>query len=249
VSKFVMANCRIFSGGCDLTANSNKVDVTGEVEEKDVTNFSSAGWKEVTGGLGSAKFAAEGQWEALDLSKVDDALWAARGGIGAWTVTPDTATVGDLAWLSAALEAKYTLGGTVGDVAPFAVEASGSWPLVRGQIMHPPGTARSTTGSGTAMQFGAITSTQAFYVCLHVLSITASSGTPTLTITIETDDNSGFTTPVTAGTFVAATAISAQTLRIAGAVTDTYWRAKWTIAGGATSPSTLFVVSGGIGSP
>lgn len=242
-----LVNARIFAGGADLTSASNKVDLSGEVEDKEVTNFGSIGtdgrvWKEIIAGLGSAKISAAGQWEAGDLSKVDDQAWQNRGAVNAWTVAIG-GNVGDLAYLTKALESKYTIGGSPGDVAPWQADATGSWALVRGQIMHPPGTARSANGTGTARQLGAIATGKALYVCLHVLSV-AGTASPSLTVTVESDDASGFASPTTVATFTAATAISDQALSVAGPTTDAWFRITWAVTG--TTPSFLFVVSAGI---
>ena len=202
-------------------------------------------WTEVIGGLASTSISAEGQWEAGDPGKVDDATWADLGIVGAWTVCPTGAsTVGDLAWITQAMRGNYTLGGAVGDVAPWKVDATGSWPLARGQVMNTPGTARTVTGTGTSRQLGALSATQALYVTLHVLSV-AGTATPSITVRIESDDATGFPSATTRGTFTAATARGGQAMKITGPVTDDWWRAAWTISG--TSPSFLLVVAAGIG--
>src|SRR6266540_794344 len=100
MGKFVYFNARIFTGGADLTSNSNKVEIKPELSEEDVTSFGSGGWQELIAGLGSAEVTAEGQWEALDLSKVDDNRWAALGGLGAWTITPGGASLATVAYFS-----------------------------------------------------------------------------------------------------------------------------------------------------
>ncbi len=177
------------------------------------------------------------------MGMVDDASWAGLGGLGPWTVSPDGATVGGLAYLTWALRGSYTLGGEVGDVAPWSADAKGSWPLARGVIAHPPGTARTSTGDGTAVQLGAVPAGQRLYAALHVLS--AAGTTPSLTVTVQSDDASGMASPTTQLTFAAATGRGGQILRTTGgAITDTYYRASWTISG--TSPSFLFLVSFGI---
>lgn len=240
---------RIFAGGCDLTGANNKIDWSSEVEEKETTTWAdvdAAGkpWKTLLGGLGSSKVSGSGFWEAGDLSKVDDSAWANQGGVGALTLgATQAAAVGDLAYLTQALQGKYSLFGSPGDVAPWSADWSGSWPMVRGQIMHPPGTARTTTGTGTARQLGAVAAGKGLYACLHVLSV-AGTAVPTLTVTIEADNAVGFASPVTVGTFTAATAISGQAITCSGFGTDDWFRAKWTISG--TNPSFLFVVSLGI---
>ena len=243
MGKFTLLNARIFTGGADLTANSNKIELASEVSDEDVTSFGSQGWKEVIGGLASTEINGEGQWEAGDLSKVDDNRWAALGGLGPWSVTPGGASVGTLAYFTNALTASYELGGEVGNVAPWKAKGVGSWPLVRGAIGHDPGTARTTTGVGTGVQLGAVAAGKQLYAALHVLSISGTS-TPTITAAIESDTTNGFGAPTTRLTFAAATALGGQILRVPGPITDTWWRPKWTISG--TTPSFLFVVAFGI---
>jgi hypothetical protein len=242
--KQILTDVRLFAVGADLSGNSNKVELTAEVEEKDTTNYRSAGWKEVLGGLASSTFTAEGQWEAADPSKVDDASWAQLGGTGPWTATPTDATVSTLAYFTNALRSSYALGGQVGDVAPWTGKASGSWPVVRGQIAHPPGTARTSSGTGTGLQLGAVAAGKRLYAAVHVLSVSG-TGTPSITLRVESDDNAGFTSAATALTFAAATAPGGQILRSDGtAIADSYFRIGWTVAG--TSPSFLFTAALGI---
>lgn len=247
MGKFVLKGVRVFSGGVDLTSNSSKVELKSEIEAKEVTAFNPNSttevWAEVLGGLASTTVDGEGQWEAGDPSKVDDGLWATRGGVGPLTVCPAGAAVGDLAWVTRALNGSYALGGQVGDVAPWSATWSGSWPLARGQVLHPPGAARTVTGSGTARQLGALSDTQALYVTAHVLS--ASGTTPSLTLTVESDDAAGMASPITQGTFAAASTVGGQAVKIPGPVVDGWWRVRWTVSG--TGPSFLFVVAAGIG--
>ncbi|WP_199444458.1 hypothetical protein [Umezawaea beigongshangensis] len=239
----ILIDVRLFSGGADLTGQSNKAEVVAEVEEKERTSFGSRGWKEVLGGLAATEISAEGQWQAGDPGMVDDETWAALGGLGAWTACPDGAAVGSLAWLTRVMRGSYKLGGAVGDVAPWTVGARGSWPLVRGVLAHPPGTARTATGTGTAQQLGAVAAGRHLYAALHVLSV-AGTDTPSITVEIESDDSDAFTTAIGRATFTAATARGGQVLRVPGPITDTWWRPKWTVTG--TTPSFLFALALGI---
>src|SRR5262245_20352252 len=136
----ILTNARLFTGGADLTGASNKIEISAEVEDKDVTVHGTGGWKSHAGGLADTDIAAEGFWGAGDPGQVDDHVWAALGGVGAWTVGPDDAAVGDLAWLTRALRAQYEMTGSVGDAAAWNAGGKGSWPLARGQFAHPPGT-------------------------------------------------------------------------------------------------------------
>lgn len=243
MSKFVLTNARLFTGGADLTGNSNKVEIQTTYEDKETTNYGSGGWKEMIAGIASSEINAAGQWEAFDPSKVDDNQFGLLGGIGPWSAAPADAVVGNLCYFTSALDAKYMLGGAVGEVAPWEASAKSTWPTVRGLVAHPPGTPRTTTGTGTGQQVGAVAAGKQFYAALHVLSV-AGTGSPTITVAIESDTSGAFAGPTTRLTFVAATAVGGQILRAAGPFTDTWWRPKWTISG--SSPSFLFVVAFGI---
>lgn len=242
--KTILTNVRCFAVGVDLTANSNKVELSAEVESKDSTNYASNGWGEVLGGLASAELSAEGQWEAGDPSKVDDASWSQLGGIGPWSVSANnSAAVGDLAYLVSAMRSDYKLFDAVGEVAPWTGTAKSSWPVARGLFAHPPGTARTATGTGTGLELGAVAAGDRLYAALHVLSVAGT--TPSITARVESDDNSGFSSATTRLTFDASTAVGGQILRTDGsAITDTWWRMAWTISG--TTPSFLFAGALGI---
>lgn len=245
MAKFIMTDARLFAAGADLTGNTNKVELSADVDTKDVTNFASAGWKEEIAGLASTKVTGDGQWEAGDPSKVDDTAWGQLGGAGGpWTVCPSQANAGSVAYLVNGIETHYKALGNVGDVAPWNAEAKGTWPLVRGLIAHPPGTPRTATGTGTGQLLGAVAAGQQLYAALHVLSV-AGTGGPSITVAIESDTSNAFTLPTTRLTFAAAGALGGQILRVPGPVTDTWWRPKWTITG-TTSPSFLFVVAFGV---
>jgi hypothetical protein len=244
VGKFVLQNVRLFCAGADLTTVNNQLEIKAETDVKESTAFVPSGdaWTEVLAGLRSVEASGEGQWEAGDLSKVDDISFSDLGSGTPWTACPAGASVSSLAYLFNSLRTSYELGGTVGDVAPWKADGKGNSPLVRGQIAHPPGTARTSSGTGTSIQLGAVSASQALYVGLHVHSV--SGTTPSLTVRVESDNATGFPSAVTVGTFTAATAIGGQWMRVAGPITDDWFRAAWTISG--TTPSFLFTVSMGV---
>ncbi|MEV1049668.1 hypothetical protein [Streptomyces sp. NPDC049887] len=239
-----LTGVNLFAVGADLTGASNKVELSAETEEKDSTTYGSSGWKEVMAGLGSAEIMAEGFWEASDESYVDDASWSQIGGNGPWSIGPVGSTAGSLAYFTRALRSEYGWLGQVGDIAPWKGKAAGSWPLVRGEFAHNPATARTSSGDGgTGAELGAVAAGQRLYASLHVLSVSGTS--PTLDVVIESDVDDTFSTATTQLTFTQANAISGEILRTDGsAVTDTFFRASWTIAG--TDPSFLFAVAFGI---
>lgn len=243
MSKFVLLNARIFAGGTDLTSASNQVELGCEVEDKDVTTFADGGWKASIGGLASTTISASGFWEAGD-GKVDGEMWTAVNGREPipWTVCPDTAAVGELAYLTHGLTTSYAIGDAVGEAMPWEGEAAGSNLLVRGTVLHPPGAARTADGDGDEVQVGALSASQKLVAVLHVLSVAGS--TPSLTVEVESSADNTFTSPTTQASFSAASGAGSQVVTVDGPVTDTYWRVTWDITG--SNPSFLFVVAVGV---
>jgi hypothetical protein len=244
----VLLDTRLFVGAADLSGHSNKLEIDDTIEDKEVTNFRSGGAKEVLGGLETVSINAEGQWEAGDPGKIDDQAWADRRVLGAWTAGAESASdtgVGSVAYLTKALRSSIQLLGAVGDVAPWSAKATGTWPLVRGQFNHPSGVARTVTGTGTAIQLGAMTAGQRLYGSLHVLSVAGTA--PTIDVVVQSDSAEAFNvTPETRLTFTQASAPEGQILRTAAAAhADDWYRASWTISA-AGGESFLFVAAFGI---
>jgi len=246
MAKQVFLDARYFVSGADLSGWGNKISVDGEWEAKKVTNWRSGGAEELLGGLGEFTYEAAGQWEAGDLGKPDDLWWNNRRVIEPWSVGPTGASdlsAGNLMWLGTVLRTKAKLFDAVGEVAPWEFSGKASGPLVRGLSLHPSGVPRTATGNGTSVQAGAVASGKSVYANLHVISI-AGTGSPSLTVQIQSDDATGFPSPTVRGSFAAATALGGQSLKIPGPFTDDWWRVAFTITG--TSPSFLFLVSLGI---
>lgn len=250
MGKQVLLDVRLFAGGVDLSGNSNKVEIEDSMEVKNATNFRSGGARQVLAGLEEVAITAEGQWEAGDPTagahKPDDQFWASRRvvePISAAAAGDSDLSGGGAMYLTQAVRSKYNLLGDIGEVIPWSSDWAGSWPAVRGLCAHPSGVPRTATGTGTGYLLGAIPDGKALYATLHVLSIVGTA-TPTITVAIESDDASGFPSPTTRATFAAATLKGGEAVKVTGPLTDTWWRAKWTISG--TAPSFLFLVAFGI---
>jgi len=239
----VLLDARPFFAGIDLTSWSSKVELGGEVEDLDITTFASGGAKERTGGLFDTTASLDSFWEAGDMSKPDDEFFTNLGTSQPLTLCATSGAVGTLAYLTKVLECSYKPGGEIGKLLASTTEFRGNQPTARGQIMHPNGTARTSTGTGTGIQLGAVLVTQRMYCNLHVFSV-AGTSTPTITVKLQSSVDNTFASPTDRVTFTAATAIGGQSSSVVGAVTDTWWRTTWTISG--TTPSFLFAVSAGI---
>jgi hypothetical protein len=123
-------------------------------------------------------------------------------------------------------------GGTVGEMATFGMACQSDTAWANGLVADP-STTRTTTANGAAFAMTGPTASQRVYAGLHV---TAASGTtPSLTVTIQSATLIGFGSPTTRATFTAATTTGWQFISVAGAITDGFWRAVFTISG--TTPS------------
>ena len=242
-----MTDARIWIGQFDLVDTTNDVSVDVEYAELDKTNFGSGGKREVTGGLkmssatisGFLDFAEDSSDEGL--ATVAAVPRIAPGTDNVITIAQDDAA-GSTALLMEGLEMKVARGAKVGELSTFTANLSGSASpgIVEGILLAAEQT-QTTTTSVAGIQHGAVASGETAYAALHVF---AASGTPTLDVTIESDDNSGFSSATTRMTFTQATGATSEWKSVAGAITDDYWRVVATIGG--STPSFTFAVSFGI---
>lgn len=71
-----------------LNTFTKKAELTVEVEEKDVTNYASLGWKEVIGGLKSAELGCE-FLQDFAASQLDAIMWPLLGSVVPFEVRAD----------------------------------------------------------------------------------------------------------------------------------------------------------------
>ncbi|NEB04507.1 hypothetical protein [Streptomyces sp. SID13726] len=119
--------------GTDLSAYANKAELTVEVDEKDVTTYGSAGWKQVIGGLKSGGLAIEFKNDYA-AAALDSILWPLFGTVVTFEVRPTSAVVGtsNPKWTGSVLikELKPIQGG-VGDEASQSVSFPTSGAVTR----------------------------------------------------------------------------------------------------------------------
>lgn len=242
----VLTNAAILVDGYDLSGHSNALALQYGAEMKDATVFgedtriNKGGLKTVmANGRGFYETGTAGQ---PDEGEPDAALFSRIGTKGLVTSLAGVRTVGQVAYLFTTTGAVYELGGQVGELLPYSLDLEGAGvPLVRGRLMADQ-TSVGSSGNGTAVQVGAVASGQRMYAALHVLA--ASGTTPTLDVTVESDDASGMGSPTTRITFAQATGVTSEWASVAGAITDDWWRIAWSLGG--TTPSFDFLVTIGI---
>lgn len=234
----VLSGGLILFDGLDLSNSLNQVVLDHSADALDSTALGHT-TRRRKGGLLTSVLGAAGFFEAAE---PDASLFAAAGAADKPVTVSYSQTPGNVAYFMKAMLGEYEpFGGGVGELAGFSLNAGvSSERLVRGTLMEL--ITSGATANGTGRQLGQVLAAQKMYAALHVLSVAGT--TPSLTVTIQSDDNAGFTTPTNRIVLSAATAVGSQFASVAGAITDTYWRAIWTISG--TAPSFRFAVALGI---
>ena len=226
MAKLVLTNALIALGGYNLRSQSNQVGINYEADAVNSDTFAND-THTFEGGLKVAAISAAGLWEA---EYPDRELFEKIGSGILMTVAPGIAA-GDIAYFHNALAIQYNPNAQIGQMFGFTLATAAQDRLLRGSLMeYQIGVAANANGTGR--QLGAVAAGQSIYCGLHV---TAAPGTtPSLTVIVESDDNAGFTTPTTRITMTAAGAgnsVSAELKSLAGAITDDYWRLRWTVSG------------------
>lgn len=243
MDKHVLTDQRIFVNGYDLSRDSNAVAINYGADMLETTTFLSDTRVHI-GGLKTVQVQIGGFYDA---STQDNETFADIGiSNSPLSICAEGGNVGNIAYFFKALAGNYSIGGAVGDVLKFELGAGAVGQLIRGVVAHNAAdTAVTTSGTGAYQNLGAVSSSQKLYAALHVTN-SGGSGNQTLNVTIESDDNTGFTTPTTVLTFAQVGATpSGEFLQLDGPITDVYYRVKYTVAG-TGSPSFKFATLFGV---
>lgn len=233
----VLTSPSLYADELDLACFASQVTVDVQADELDATTFCSSGYKVPVAGLRSVTWAASGPADfataaASAKSAADEILAVDIGTLYTLSAVPAGGTVGNVGYFTQGrLFSRTIIDGAAGELATHAVTFMGGTQLVRGRLEVDE--TITATGSSTGSQLGTVSSTQRIWAALHIL--TAGGTTPSITVKVQSDDNSGFTSATDRITFTAATAKGAQFSSTVGAIADDYWRATWTVSG--TSPS------------
>jgi hypothetical protein len=231
----VLKNCGIYFDGYDFSSDHNQINLSGSRDVLESTTFGSNSKTKALGlkdtkltGSGFTRLDSLGGTEQTFYNEVETDFVQTLT-----TILPQTRTAGDVAYFFQSWKSKYTSLGKVGEIYPFSIDADGHGDMANGTILI--NGAVTTTGGGTAYNLGSVSATQFIYAGIHIYGLSGTN-TPTITVKIQSDDNSGFTSPIDIITFTAATAIGSQwAIPVTGPSSDTYWRVYYTISG--TNPS------------
>lgn len=237
----ILSNCGIFAGGYNITGLSNAVNLVITPDIRDRTCFGDlgrvraygmedmaltvAGFRDMTAGANDEMMRAA--WE--NSSQVPVSLFI--------PATSGAAVVeGDLAYFFASWTPQYVIGGAHGDDLMFNFAAQNGpvgYPCAIGLVLNPGLTAVTEDGNTTGVNLGAVATGQYAYAILHVTEVSADDS---IVVSIESAATDEFIDPTTKFLFDSADAISSQfPVRIAGPITDAYWRAVHNVTGESVS--------------
>ena len=236
----VLTSPKILIGGYDVTGYHNKISAPISKEILDAQQFGATG-RQRKAGLWDLVMTHSGYWDGG--ATTIDAVLRGLPASNVLTLCPNSGAMGEQAWFCNIITPKYETGGKVGGFTTFmgvAALQDGS-PVLNGTILKAAEITES--GTGTAYELGAVT-TGSIYAALHVTA-TSGNANRTLDVIIQSAaaDDPTFVSPTTRMTFTqVTTSVGAEFLTpVAGAVSDTLWRASYT-RGGTTGTFTMYVI-------
>lgn len=241
MAELVVDNAFCYLGAHDFTGDIKEWRMDGGSEVKDKTTFRNNGARKFRMGLFTTVMSMNG-FTDLGVDGQDVHLFTPYAAKESRVVTVgNLETEGQPCCMTQQLNAAFNPGGVsqVGELSAFSMTgaASDGVPGIRGVLLKEQGAVSATGAIGTGVQIGAANSTQYVYATLHLLGTAGTS----ITVVLESDDNSGFTSATTRGTFGPLTASGGNWLTpVIGPFTDTWWRYRvtsvtgtWTVAGAA----------------
>jgi hypothetical protein len=222
---FMLRDATTWVGGYDFTTDMNSLGLAIEYAELGRTRFTdkaqlrAAGLEDVTGTLDGYWAAGTGTVDPQAFSQVGSGLWVATHSLDG--------AVGSVGYMYRAMTPTYQIGAKVGEMLPFTLALKGakgngslSAGAVRGRIAKAKAAVAATGATGTGQLLGAVASGQYLYAALHVFSAAT-----TITVKVQSDDNTGFTSATDVATIGPLTVAGGTWMtRVAGPLTDSYFR-------------------------
>ena len=232
-SPVVFTNAQIIIGGYDLAAEYNAIELAETATMLDANVFGDAA-KRMKGGLKTFTVRGSGLYSSVEDPVLTTNLGLADVLLALFPTTVVDGTTKGYAYQC--VEGLYNIGARVGSLLPFSFQTNPQGTALARAISLKDfrSTALTTTANGTAFQLGALVAGQTLYAGLHIFG----AGTGTIDVTIQSDTASNFPSATTQVTFAQQAALNTTGVwatPITSAITDDWWRASWTIAGGAPS--------------
>lgn len=240
----------IVGGIADVSPFTGSIgEVPGSMSLADVTTFASGGFVAQVPAIRSGVFSLTGyaDFDATSTpagisTLITPGLLGNQYAISvAVPASGNTPAVGDWATfgtgkLSMMMPVDFNLQNAAGMSMQFATDAA----FVQRGFVGAPLAARTTTFTGTGVNLTGPAAGRSLFAVLHV---TATTGT-NLAVKVQSDDNSGFTSPTDRITFSTVSATGWQYSSVAGSLTtETWWRVTATIGTGSFTYACYFGIA------
>lgn len=232
MSTLSLVDATTWIGGMDATGYLNSMSANISADELDTTVFGLGGYRRRIAGLKTVSAQYGGFWEAGTGTPDPEAFTNLGTADRVVTLAP-TSTEASVAYMYQGGAFTYTAFGQIGQATPFTLNHTSTNPVgvIRGQVTKAKANVSSTGATGTAVNLGAVGASQYLYATFHVFS----AGT-TITATIESDDNGGFSSATTRITFGPITTTGGTWgTRVAGSLAETHYRLNVTAITGTFS--------------
>lgn len=250
MGQLVLQNAKIFFAGANLQTDLNQLDVNTSRAMLNATVFGDT-FVRNRAGVATVNASISGFWNAgtnpdKPYPTLVDNLGSNDKLFSAFPTNIEEGSATNKGYAFNASQSRFTTGGRHGDLLGFSAAFAGRGHRLLEVTCLKDASVNMETASQnwTAFNVGAVSASQYLYAGIHVLENQGTS--PTLDVLIQSAPTQGFASPTTRVTFTQATTSSAQyATRVAGAITDTWWRTTWTL-GGSSSPGFKFLVWMGI---
>jgi hypothetical protein len=241
MGSFAANNITTWFSGYDMTGDLNSTTLELSYDALDATTYQPASVTNPSrvrvAGAEDVQLQEAGFWQA-GVGLIDPTAFTALGGASQVISNSNDGAESSVAYFYRARQYNYEPFGQYGELVPFSLSAQSSRgtglasvPAVRGRVLKTKANVSATGATGTAYELGAVGASQYLYAGLHVFS----AGT-TITGVIESDSDNTFASATTQITFSGVTAAGGYWgTRVAGAITDTWYRLRITAVTGTFS--------------
>ena len=242
MAKQALTSSKIWFDSYDLSTWTNSFNLLIKKPLFDVTGIDAAGIERIQG-LMDVEFTQSGFGEDGEAA-ITGIDYNSVGNTKILSVSPAGGILTSDVFFTKVCRGVFKNGGKVGDVYPYIGAALGNNTLcVLGKILATG--EKTSSSSGTGQELGAVATGQKIYGCVHCTANT-SGGDHSIAVKIQSCATLGgvYTDRITFSSITPST-LAVWGTPADGEITDTYWKAAWTIAG-TSNPSFTIHVMGGI---
>jgi hypothetical protein len=218
----VIVRGQVYLGEVDMTGQANAVAINYSANATDNTTYGDDTTTMAAGGVKQFDASIEGYWNGTE----EGVLFADVGTDTVLTAVNGTGVVGDPAFCLPVVLGASNSSGAHGELLAYNASMSSRGNMGRGMLGC--NATLVSSGSQAGVELGAVSATQKLVASLHVISASAGD---TIDVIIESDVNDSWASPTTVLTFTQAAAATSEIIEVDGAITDTWFRVTYVIAG------------------